>query len=53
MHPYDVLHSTLVRDLKRTLINLEYVFELASKRIRLSTNQLSTSLYSSQDEYPK
>ncbi len=38
MHLYDVLHSTLVRDLKRTLMDLEYVFELASKRIRLSTN---------------
>jgi len=53
MHSYDVFHSTFVKNLKRTLINLEFVFELASKRIRLLTNQLLTSFYLSQDEHPK
>jgi len=53
MHSYDVLHSTLVRNLKRTLIDLEFVSKLASKRIRLSLDQLSTSFYSSQDEHSK
>jgi len=53
MHPHDVLHSTFVRDLKHTLIDFEFVFELASKRTRLSPNQLSTSPYSSQDGHPE
>jgi len=49
MHPHDVLHSTLVRNLKRTLIDLEFVSKPASKRTRLSPDQLPTPPYSSQD----
>jgi len=49
MHPHDVLHPTPVRDLKRTLTDLEFVSELTSKRTRLSPDQLPTPPYSSQD----
>jgi len=51
IHFYDVLYPTPVRNLKRTLIDFEFVFESANKRIRLSPNQLPTSFYSSQDEH--
>lgn len=53
MHSYNVFYSTLVRNLKRTLIDLEYDFELASKRTRLLLDQLPTSFYSTQDEHSK
>ncbi len=48
MYHHDVLHSTFVRDLKRTLIDLEL---FAIKRTRSSSDQLSTSSYSTQNEH--
>ena len=51
MYSHDVLHPTPVRNLKRTLTDIEFVSELANKRIRLSSNQLSTSFYSSLNEH--
>ncbi len=50
---HDVLHPTPVRDLKRTLTDLEFVSEPASKRTRLSPDQLPTPPYSSQDGHPE
>ena len=53
MHPHDVHYPTPVRDLKRTLTDLEFVSEPANKRTRLSPNQLLTPPYWSQDEHPE
>lgn len=53
MHPHDVLHPTPVRDLKRTVTDLEFGSEPASKRTRLSPDQLPTPPYSTQDGYPE
>ena len=49
MHPHDVLYPTPVRDLKRTVTDLELGSELASKRTRLSPDQLPTPPYSIQN----
>ena len=53
MHPHDVLHPTPVWDLKRTLVDLESSSEPASKRTRLSPDQLLTPPYSSRDRHPE
>ena len=53
MHPHDVLHPTPVRDLKRTVTDLEFGSEPASKRTRLSPDQLPTPPYSTQDGHPE
>lgn len=53
MHHHEVLHPTPVRNLKRTLIDLEVDLEPASKRTRLSLDQLPTPPHSTQDRYPE
>ena len=53
MHPYDVLHPTPVRHLKRTVSDLEFGSEPASKRARLSPDQLPTPPYPTHDEHPE
>lgn len=53
MHHHEVLHPTPVRNLKRTLIDLEVDLEPASKRTRLSLDQLPTPPHSIQDRYPE
>jgi len=53
MHPHNVLHPTPMRDLKRTLTDLEFDSEPASKRTRLSLDQLPTPPYSTQDKHPE
>ena len=53
MHPHHVLHPTPRRDLKRTVANLEFDSEPASKRIRLSPDQLPTPPYSIQERHPE
>ena len=51
MLPHDILQPTPVRNLKRTLTNVEFNLESASKRILLSLDQLSTPSNSAQDRY--
>lgn len=51
MHSHNVLHLTLMRDLKCTLTDLEFNSELASKCTWLLLDQLSTSSYLTQDEH--
>ena len=51
MHPYDVLHPTPVRDLKRTLEELEFGSQPSSKRIRLSADLLPTPPSSTHDKH--
>jgi len=53
MHPHNVLHPTPMRDLKRTLTDLESDSEPASKRTRLSLGQLPTPPYSTKDDHPE
>ena len=53
MHPYDILHPTPVRHLKRIVSDLEFGSEPASKRTRLSPDQLPTPPYRAQDEHPE
>ena len=53
MHPHDVLHPTPVRVLKRTVTDLEFGSEPASKRTRLSPDQLPTPPYTTQQGHPK
>ena len=53
MHPRDVLHPTPIRDLKRTITDLEYDSEPVSKRTRLSPDPLPTPPYSTQDGHPE
>lgn len=52
MQPRHVLHPTPVRDLKRTITNLEFDSEHASKRIRLLPDQLPTPPHSTQGGHP-
>ena len=53
MHPRDVLHPTPIRDLKRIITDLEFDSEPASKRTRLSPDQLPSPPYSTQDGHPE
>ena len=53
MHPHDVLHPTPLRDLKRTITDLESDSEPASKRTRPPPDQLPTPPYSIQDGHPE
>lgn len=53
MHTRDVLHPTPIRDLKRTITDLEIDSEPVSKRTRLSSDRLPTPPYSTQDEHPE
>lgn len=53
MHHHEVLHPTPVRNLKRTLIDLEVDLEPASKRTQLSLDQLPNPPHSTQDRYPE
>ncbi|MCJ1395232.1 hypothetical protein MMC18_008115 [Xylographa bjoerkii] len=51
MGSHDVLCPTPVRDLKRTLADLDSDFEPASKRTRLPPNPLPTPPYSTKNEH--
>ena len=53
MDPHDVLHPTPIRDLKRTIADLEFDSEPASKRTRLSPDPLPTPPDSTQDGHPE
>lgn len=53
MHPYGVLHPTPVKILKRAFTDFEFDSEPASKRTRLSPDQLPTPPYSTQAEHPE
>lgn len=53
MSSHVVLCPTPVRDFKRTLAELDFDSEPASKRTRLSPNPLPTPPYSTQNEHPK
>ncbi|MCJ1251831.1 hypothetical protein MMC30_009069 [Trapelia coarctata] len=53
MSSHHVLCPTPMRDLKRTLAELNFDSEPASKRIRFSPNPLPTPPYSTQTEHPK
>lgn len=53
MHPFDVLHPTPVRYLKRTLSELEFGSKPSSKRIRLSPDHLPTPPSSTHEKHHK
>ncbi|KAL9626382.1 MAG: hypothetical protein Q9164_007887, partial [Protoblastenia rupestris] len=53
MDLHNVFHPTPVRDLKRTLTHLAFDSEPASKRIRLSLDQLPSPPHSTRDGHPE
>ena len=53
MHPRDVLRPTPIRDLKRTITDLEFDSEPVGKRTRLSPDQLPSPPCSTQDGHPE